>query len=259
MWEVDASVIGGWIGSFLWPFFRVGGFFMLAPIIGTMLVPGRIRLIFSIFVTLALVPVLPETPLIDSLSIGAFIIITQQILIGVAMALILQVLLQMFVVAGQLIAMQMGLGFASMMDPANGISVTVLSQFHLMLVTMIFLAMNGHLAMIEVLAASFEVLPVGAGFLSNNAIYSMVGWLSWMFAGSLLMAIPAVTSLLVVNSALGIITRAAPQLNIFAIGFPFMLLLGLCILYVTMGNYLPHFDNFTREALDIMRSILIMP
>lgn len=259
MWEVDATVIGGWLGSFLWPLFRVGSFFMLAPIVGTRLVTGRIRLLFSIVVTMALMPVLPETPFIDAISLEVIILIAQQILIGVAMALILQVLLQMFVVAGQLIAMQMGLGFASMMDPTNGVSVTVLSQFHLMLVTMIFLAMNGHLAMIEVLAASFEVLPIGAGFLSNNALYSIAGWLSWLLAGSLLMAIPAVTSLLVVNSTLGIITRAAPQLNIFAIGFPFMLLLGLCIVYVTMGNYLPHFDSFTREALEIMKSILIMP
>ena len=113
MWEVDAAVIGGWLGSFLWPFFRVAGFFMLAPIIGTRLVPGRIRLLFSIFVTLALVPILPEAPLIDSLTIGAFIIIAQQLLIGIAMALILQVLLQMFVVAGQFaLFLLIGVGLA---------------------------------------------------------------------------------------------------------------------------------------------------
>ncbi len=256
MLEFSAAQIGGMVGQYLWPLFRISAFFMLAPIVSSKLVPARIRLILSIVTTIALAPILPDMPVIDALTLSAAIITIQQIFIGVAMALALQMLLQIFLIAGQMIAMQMGLGFAQMVDPSNGISVTVVSQFHLMLATVLFVTMDGHLAMIEILAESFVVLPVGAGFLSNNALWSIMGWFSWMFAAGVLMALPAVTSLMVVNAALGVITRTAPQFNIMTIGFPFMVMLGLAIIWVTMGNYLPHFNQFTREALDLMASVV---
>lgn len=256
MWEVDATIIGGWIGSVMWPFFRIGAFLMVAPIIGTRLVPARVRVILSVLISALLIPHLPEMPIIDALSLSAYVLIAQQVLIGIAMAFVLTVLLHMFVVAGQMMAMQMGLGFASMVDPTNGVSVTVLSQFHLMLVTLLFLGMNGHLAMIEVLAESFRILPVGAGFMLDTALYTLAGWASWMFAGALLMAMPAVTSLLIVNSAIGVVTRAAPQLNIMTIGFPSMLVLGLCIVWAGLGGYMPHFEVFTRESLELMANLL---
>lgn len=257
MLEFESAIIGGWLGQFVWPFFRISSFFLAAPIIGTRLVPGRIRIVLSLLMTAMLAPHLPPMPVLDAVTLEAFILSGQQILIGLALAMVLQMLLQMFVMAGQVIAMQMGLGFAQMVDPTNGVSVTVLSQFHLLLATLLFVTMDGHLAMIEVMAESFTVLPVGAGFLSSNAVWGMMSWISWMFAGALLMALPAITSLLIVNASLGIITRAAPQMNIFAIGFPFMLLLGLCIIWVSLTTYLPHFDVFTREALKMMAQLLL--
>ena len=256
MLALDAAEIGGMLGQYLWPLFRFSSFFMLAPVIGSQLVPKRIRLLISLVVTFVLAPHLPAMPAIDAVSLDAIILIIQQVLIGVAMALILQVLIQMFIMTGQMIAMQMGLGFASMVDPTNGISVTVVSQFHLMLATLLFVTMDGHLAMIEVMAESFVILPIGGGFISDNALWSMMGWISWMFAGGLLMALPAVTSLMLVNASLGVITRAAPQFNIMTVGFPFMVILGLCILWVSMGGYASHFDRFTREALDIMAVLI---
>lgn len=256
MLEVDSSIIGSWLGAYLWPFFRIAGFLMAAPILGTQLVPARVRMMLALLLTLTVVPILPAMPTIDPLSIGSMIITGQQVLIGIALGFLLQVLLQLFVVAGQLIAMQMGLGFAQMVDPTNGVSVTVVSQFHLMLVMILFLAMNGHLAMIEVFVASFTALPVGAGFLSEVALWKMAGWGGWMFSSALVMSLPALTSLLIINFSMGVVTRAAPQLNIFAVGFPFMLVVGLGIIWSTLGGYLPLFDKFTREALDMM-SIMI--
>ncbi|MEE8058213.1 MAG: flagellar biosynthetic protein FliR [Pseudomonadales bacterium] len=252
MLEVDSSIIGGWIGSMMWPFFRIGAFLLSAPIVGTQLVPQRVRIVLAFVLTVILVPHLPPMPVVDAVSIPAFILVAQQLLIGVGLGLILQVLFQLFVVAGQMMAMQMGLGFASMVDPTNGVTVTVLSQFHLMLVTLLFLAMNGHLAMIEVLAESFYALPVGGGFFTSNALWSLVGWGSWMFTSALLMAIPAMACMLIINFSMGVVTRAAPQLNIFAIGFPFMLIVGLGIVWVLTSGYLPIFDRYTRQALDMM-------
>lgn len=252
MFELDTTLISDSIGGIMWPFFRIGGFLLVAPVIGTQLVPARIRIVLAVLITALLVPNLAPLPQIDALSVDSFVIVAQQVLIGMAMGFVLQVLLQLFVVAGQMIAMQMGLGFASMVDPSNGVSVPVVSQFHLMLVTLLFLSMNGHLSMIEVLAESFYALPVGAGFITNNALWELAGWASWMFASALLMALPAVASLLIINCSMGVITRAAPQLNIFAVGFPAMLVIGLCILWVMAGGYAPLFDQFTRQALDMM-------
>ncbi len=252
MLEIDASIIGGWLGSMMWPFFRIGGFLLAAPILGTQLVPARIRISLALLFTLAVRPVLPPMPEIDPLSLASVVMIFQQVLIGIALGFSLQLLLQLFVVAGQVIAMQMGLGFAQMVDPTNGVSVTVVSQFHLMLVYLLFLAMNGHLAMIEVFLESFHTLPIGTGFFSNAALWKLAGWAAWMFSSAIVMALPALTSLLIINFSLGVVTRAAPQLNIFAVGFPFMLVIGLGIIWSTLGGYLPLFDRFTRQALDMI-------
>jgi flagellar biosynthetic protein FliR len=153
--------------------------------------------------------------------------------------------------------MQMGLGFASMVDPANGVSVPVLGQFLLMLVTLLFLAMNGHLVVFEVLAESFVTLPVGEGLLLDH-YWTMAGKLTWVIGAGLLMALPVVTALLIINLAFGVMTRAAPQLNIFSIGFPLTLVLGLFIFWLGVSDFLAHFQVFTSEALQQLREVARM-
>jgi flagellar biosynthetic protein FliR len=161
VYEVDASIIGGWVGSLIWPFIRISSFFMVAPVFGAQLVPMRIRIILSLLMSMIIAPHIPAVPIIDTLSVENVVIVAQQILIGIGMGFVLQFLLQMFVMAGQMIAMKMGLGFASMVDPTSGVSVPVVSQFHLLMVTLLFLVINGHLVMIDVLAASFYAIPIG--------------------------------------------------------------------------------------------------
>ena len=258
MYVLDSSLISGWMGATLWPFFRIGGFFMAAPIFGTKLVPARIRIVLAFLMTMVLVPNLPPMPEVDALSVASYVLVAQQLLIGIAMGFSMQLLLQLFVVAGQIIAMHMALGFASMVDPTNGVTVTVLSQFHLMLVTLLFLSMNGHLAMVDILAESFYALPVGGMFISENMLWELAGRTGWMFSSALLLSLPAIGSLMIINYSLGIVTRAAPQLNIFALGFPSMLIIGLCIIWLTLQSYVPLFDRFTREALDMM-AFLVTP
>ncbi|HSB97172.1 MAG TPA: flagellar biosynthetic protein FliR, partial [Spongiibacteraceae bacterium] len=181
------------------------------------------------------------------------VLVAQQLLIGVGLGFFLQLMTQTFVMFGQIAAMQMGLGFASLNDPINGVSVASISQFYLMLVTLLFLGLNGHLIMIEVLTESFYTLPVGAD-IGGGRLQTLLGWASWMFGAGLLMSLPAVTALLIINCSLGVITRAAPQLNIFAIGFPLMVLLGLMILWISMNTVLPQFERYNSEALQAMRA-----
>jgi flagellar biosynthesis protein FliR len=254
MLELSDAQIGGWVGSFLLPLFRIASMLMLMPIIGTQLVSGRIRLYLALAITLVVVPTLPPMPQVDAISVQAFIWIAQEILIGAMLGMTMQLLFQVFVIGGQIVAMQMGLGFASMVDPANGISVPVIGQVFMILVTLLFLAMNAHLVVFEVLAESFFTLPVGGGFLVEN-YWQMVLRLSWVIAAGLLLVLPAVTALLVVNLAFGVMTRAAPQLNIFSIGFPLTLVLGLVIVWIGMGDILAQYQLFASEALLFMRAM----
>ena len=254
MLELSSGQIGAWVGSFLLPLFRVSALLMFMPLIGTQLVPGRVRLYLSLAICLAIMPSLPPMPAIDAISVQALIWIAQEILIGAMLGFVLQLFFQIFVIAGQIIAMQMGLGFASMVDPANGISVPVIGQVFTILVTLLFLAMNAHLVVFEVLAESFFTLPVGGGFLLEN-YWEIVHKLSWVLGAALLLVLPAVTALLVVNLAFGVMTRAAPQLNIFSIGFPLTLVLGLVIVWIGMADFLAQYQMFATEALQFLREM----
>ena len=123
MLELSNEQVGAWVGSFLLPLFRIAGLLMFMPIIGTQLVSTRVRLYLAVAICLAIMPTLPPMPVVDAISVQAVIWIAQEILIGVMLGFVLQLFFQIFAIAGQIVAMQMGLGFASMVDPANGISV----------------------------------------------------------------------------------------------------------------------------------------
>jgi flagellar biosynthesis protein FliR len=254
MLELSASQIGGWVGSFLLPLFRIASLFMFMPIIGTQLVPNRVRLYLALAVCMVVMPTLPAMPQVDAISLNTFLLIAQEVLIGAMLGLTLQLFFQAFVIAGQIVAMQMGLGFASMVDPANGISVPVIGQFFLLLVTLLFLAMNGHLVVFEVLAESFVTLPVGDGLLTDH-YWTLANKLGWVFGAALILVLPAITALLVVNVAFGVMTRAAPQLNIFSIGFPLTLLLGFIIVWIGMADILAQYQVFATEALQFLREM----
>lgn len=257
--ELSDSEIAAWIGRYFWPLFRVSAFFMAMPVIGTQLVPVRVRLGLSIVVTLAVTPLLPDMPRVDPLSVTAYLLIGQQLLLGVALAFVLQLLFQVSVVAGQMISYQMGLGFASIADPVNGVSVAVLSQFYLMLTMLLFLSMNGHLVVVEVLVESFRVMPVALQAPDFDMLWQLAAWGAWMFSAAVVIALPAVTALLVVNFAFGIMNRAAPQLNIFSLGFPFTMLFGLLIVFISLSGFLPQYQRLAEEGLLMTRQLIGIP
>lgn len=254
--EISLLQLEHWVNGFLWPLFRVMSFFMAMPIIGTQMLPTRLRLGLALAVTVLLVPVLPPMPDFDALSLQNWIVVAQQVLIGSLLGFSANILLQSFVAGGQIMAMQMGLGFASMTDPANGVSVVIVAQIYLMLVMILFLGMDGHLVLIQILAQSFYVLPVGEGGLSQETLWQVALSGGWLFMAALLMALPAVTALLVINFAFGIMTKAAPQLNIFAIGFPFTMLMGMFIIWASLSGFFSHYQVFAVEALHAIEGLL---
>ncbi|MBA1200856.1 flagellar type III secretion system protein FliR [Pseudomonas capeferrum] len=254
MLELTDAQIGTWVATFILPLFRVTAMLMTMPIIGTKMLPGRIRLYLAVAITVVITPGLPPLPEVNPLGLQGLLMCAEQILVGAVFGLALQMLFQAFVIAGQIIAVQMGMAFASMVDPANGVNVAVVSQFMNMLVSLLFLSMNGHLVVFEVLTESFTTLPVG-GALVVDHFWQLAGRLSWVLGAALLLVLPAITALLVVNIAFGVMTRAAPQLNIFSIGFPLTLVLGMGIFWVGLADILSHYQALASEALQWLREL----
>lgn len=252
--------IGAWVAGWLWPLFRIASFFMVIPIIGTQLVPMRVRIGLAFLTTIVVAPLLDAVPVIDVLSFQAVIITLQQIFIGTLLGFMFVLLTQLFVTMGQMVSMQMGLGFASMVDPANGVSVPILAQIFLVAITLIFLAMNGHLVMIEVIVESFRSWPVsdvilGPGGISHESLWSVLLRIDWMFAAALVLALPGITAVLIINLSFGIMTRAAPQMNVFSLGFPIGMMFGLFIVWVSVSGLLPQFDRIAQQTFVFLREL----
>jgi len=245
-----------WIAGYFWPFCRISGMFMVMVGIGSRNLSARIRLLYALAVTVAVAPTLNNMPAVELFSITSFIISMQQTLIGIAIGFISLLVMQSFVVAGQAIGMQTSLGFASMIDPSSGQNVPVVGQFFLLLATLMFFAIDGHLAMIRLLVISFETLPIGETGLTQLTLKSIADWGVWIFTAALAMSISAMVALLVINFSFGILTRAAPQLNIFAIGFPVTMLAGLLVLWLTLDTVMSHFDAQWLRGFEMMCTIV---
>lgn len=249
--------LSGIIGSYLWPFIRIAAMVMAAPIFSANYINTRFRLLIALVITMVVVPTInTPMPQVSAISAEGLLLITQQILIGVSIGFMLQLLFNAFIIAGQVIAMQMGLGFASLVDPQNGQTVPVISQFYLIFVSLIFVSINGHLVLIQVLAESFFTLPVGSGGLPIESFRDIALLGSWMYAAAILIALPAIGSLTMVNLGFGILSRAAPQISPFSIGFPMSIILGFVIMLFTLPLVGQHLINLSDEMLQMTRLLV---
>lgn len=256
MLEFSALDINSWVSQYFYPFARIAGCLGVMPLLGSKLVPRQIRILLSVTITLIVAPLLPSMPNVDPMSLASFIIIFQQMLIGIVLGFMVEIVTQVFVLAGQLIAMQTGLGIATTVDPAQGVSVVVVSQWFLFLVSLTFLALNGHLILIEVVIDSFYTIPISNQGWEAEDYGRMVRWGGWMFASALVIALPALTALLIVNFAFGVMTRAAPQLNIFALGFPVTMMVGLAIIWLSIGHLGDAFHALLETLFEFLRSLI---
>jgi len=238
-----SALLLDWIANYFWPLTRISAMMMAMTFFGARFVSAKIRLYLAVTITFAVMPVLPQVPGdIELLSMAGFLITAQQLVIGVSMGLVTQFVTQTFVMLGQILGMQSSLGFASMVDPANGQNTPVLGQLFMFLAIMLFLATDGHLTMLNMVVLSFKTLPIGKGMLRAVDYYQLAEWFGHMFKAGLNMALAGIIALLTVNLSFGVMTRAAPQLNIFSLGFSFALLLGLLICWFLVAGMLPQYE-----------------
>lgn len=220
--------------ALIWPMLRISALLVAAPIFSLRALNLRIRIVLAMAITWLVFP-MHEWPSIDPLSAQGLLEILNQIMIGLLMGLMLQVVTAAIVVAGQSIANAIGLSMATMIDPNMG-NVPVISQFLLVLATLIFVGLGGHALLLNLVVESFNSLPIGGHLLNTESMKHVIAWSSMLFLGALLTALPVMVALLFINIGLGVATRAAPSLNIFSVGFPAMVFAGFAVLVMALPS-----------------------
>jgi flagellar biosynthetic protein FliR len=256
--NITSTLLMELVAAYIWPFARLTSMLMTMLVIGSQSVPIMVRMFYTIMLTAVIAPVLPKMPSIELLSITGFMITAQQVLIGVAMGFVSQMLIQAFIMAGQIISMQTSLGFASMVDPLNGESTPVIGQFYLMLGTLLFFALDGHLTMIQMISQSFITLPVGTEGLAIGSMRSIVDFVSVLFQTAVSFSLSATIALLLINFSFGVMTRAAPQLNIFSMGFAVTMICGLFIMWASLSGFMDHFVLHWQRTQNLMCDVLAL-
>lgn len=224
----------------LWLMLRIGGAMSAAPMIGTRALPMRVRLILTTVLALALTPILPVSPGFVTPDALLVLAVTREIAIGIAMGLMLRLAFEAGALAGEAVALGMGLSFAQMSDPMRGAQSGVVGQFFYVAFGLLFFAFDGHLALIELIYSSYAAVPVATPLPNVETFLSgLPAFVPTVFAVGFGIALPMMLALLVSNLAFGLLGRAAPSFNPIAVGLPASLLLGLALLPVLIGEILP--------------------
>ncbi len=256
MVEVTFAQLQGWLVAFLWPFVRITAFMAVSPLWGHSSVPNRVKVGLAALMCVAIAPLLPPMPATPLMSWAGFGIIIEQIVIGLAIGLVMHIVFAVVQASGEFIGLQMGLAFASFFDASSGTNIMVLSRILYMVTLLMFLAVNGHLMVLETLVMSFQTLPIGLDTLNANAFEMLARYAGTIFASGMLLALPLVGSLLIINFALGILNRSAPQLTVFNIGFPTSLTVGLLLMMVLMTDLGRFLERLFSQGLHFMQGLI---
>ena len=251
MISVTTAQLNAWLAAFAWPLARILSLIASAPVIGNPSLPASVKIGLGLLLTVLVAPLVPPPPGIDPASAGGLLILAQQVLIGLAMGFAMQVVFHAAEMAGELIGLQMGLGFATLYDASVPGFIPILGQYLGIVVSLAFLAVDGHLLLVSALVESFQALPL-TPLSAPSGLRAVVEWGGSIFSFSLALSLPLLAALLITNLALGVLTRAAPQLNIFAIGFPLTILMGILVLALVLPNLAPTLERLFLNGLEAM-------
>lgn len=247
------------ITSLLWPLSRILALIATAPILGNPSVPIRTKLGLAILITLLVAPTLDELPQVDPASEIGLLIIVQQVIIGTAIGFTMRIVFVAIEMAGEIIGLQMGLGFATIIDPQNSGQIPLIGRFLGLIASLAFLAINGHLIMIALISQSFNTLPISTTGVTAPIFGALADWGKAIFLSGLQLSLPVLTALLITNLTLGILSRAAPQLNIFAVGFPLTIAIGWLVLALTLPYFTPILEHIFHNGFNVMMEISGLP
>ena len=257
--SINAVDVSQWVARLWWPSLRIGGFVAAAPIASEKTIPNRVKIVLTLALAVLVGPLAPVPTTLSIFSGAGVLTAVQEILIGVAIGMVMELAFEALTFAGQTISMTMGLGFATLVDPQRGASVPVLGQLFMIMGTLTYLALNGPLVLLAALANSFQTLPIGVSHVDRDFLMSVATWGARIFETGLLVALPAVVALVIVNIALGVVTRAAPQLNLFGIGFTITLLCGFLVLMVGLDGIMAGVTRLIETALAAVTELTAAP
>ncbi|MBV5322420.1 MAG: flagellar biosynthetic protein FliR [Ilumatobacteraceae bacterium] len=244
-----------WLSPVIWPFLRTLAVFTSAPVFSSKAFPVRARIALAFFIALAAQPALGQQPVISMTSPGAIGAVMQQVGVGLAIGFAIRLVFAAVELAGEVVGFQMGLSFASFFDPSFNTQSSAVARFFGQMAIFMFIVMNGHFLVLMTVINSFKSFPVDQNFLTAVKQMKVLNLGADLFASGLWMALPMVGMLMFANLALGIVSRVAPQMNIYAIGFPITLTVGL----VGMATTLPMLDQpflaLMTRAIDIFAAI----
>ncbi|POP47595.1 flagellar biosynthetic protein FliR [Superficieibacter electus] len=244
-----------WLSLYFWPLLRVLALVSTAPILSEKSVPKRVKIGLAVLITLIIAPTLPATK-VPLFSVEALGLGLEQILIGIALGFTMQFAFAAIRTAGEVIGLQMGLSFATFVDPASNLNMPVLARLMDMLALLLFLTFNGHLWLISMLSDTFHTLPIGGVPLNSNAFLALTRAGGLIFLNGLMLALPVITLLLTLNLALGMLNRMAPQLSVFVIGFPLTLSVGILLMSVLMPLIAPFCEHLFSEIFNLLADII---
>jgi flagellar biosynthetic protein FliR len=250
MFTIGAADLDAWLAAFFYPFARVAALCATAPVLSDTGMPQTIRIGLAFVVTVVVAPALAPVA-VPPLSAAGVALLVEEILIGTAIGFAMQIAFAAVTMAGDMIGLQMGLSFATFVDPEHSEPAPLIGSFLTVLLTLYFLALNGHLQAIAALADSFRVLPVGAT-LKLDDVHALLAAGAGIFATGLRIALPVIAAILIANLTLGMLMRTAPQVNLLAIGFPLTLALGFAVLALMLPTLAPTFDAVIASGLKLL-------
>ncbi len=243
------------VASLLWPATRILGMIAASPLFGNRSIPARVKVALGMLLSVIVAPAIPPVPALDPLGWDGLLILVQQLLIGLVLGFSMRVVFSAVELAGEIISMTMGLGFAIFFNPQSEGRSSSVSQFLSLMATMVFLAINGHLILISALIDSFTVLPISANPIHAAGFFQLAKWGGIIFTIGVQISLPIVAALLITNTALSILTRAAPQLNLFGIGFPLTLGVGFLMLWMVLPYMAVPLEKLMHNGIDKVNSM----
>ncbi|WP_059412374.1 flagellar biosynthetic protein FliR [Cupriavidus basilensis] len=246
MLSVTSAQLYAWIAAFLWPLFRLLALLSTAPLFGESTIPRRAKVALAALIAMIVSPTIDKLPLTPVYSFEGFLIILNEVGIGLAVGFTMRLAFAAVQYAGETIGLQMGLSFASFYDRSSGGQTMVLGRFLNVVATLMFLAMDGHLMLLATLADSFATLPISSQPLSGEGWSAVAAAGASVFSSGMLLALPLIAALLTLNLAMGILNRASPQLSIFAVGFPVTLAGGFLMMVLVM----PQMSSYMGRLID---------
>lgn len=255
MITLSSAELNTWIASFLWPLTRILGLIATAPLFGNLSIPVRVKIALGVMLALVIAPTVPALPAMDPMSLTGLLILVQQLVIGLAMGFAMRIVFAAVEMAGEIAGLTMGFGFATFFDPQTRGRSSAISQFLALLTLMMFLALNVHLMLLASLAESFVTLPISTMPPGAQGLRQIANWGGLIFSAGVQLALPVIAVLLITNISLGILTRAAPQLNLFGIGFPITLGAGFLVIGLVLPYLATPLERLFQEGIGIVQGI----